>query len=392
MSARRSRWRSRSWSWRRCTSIPSGMPPSTVAASSTVHWCRSTPGLPAPSGSATRRAGGSPAAWPTCGDQGGQRLRPPARGSARLRRHGPGRGARSARPGGRAPAVRARELLPRAQRPAAHRPQAAGDHPARGPELRGGRQPRALAEVVAADRHGPAGRPRAVDGRVRGRRADPAHRLPGVGQRDGRALRAPRSHARLEERLRRRRMGPGPHGQLPDARLRLPRRDPLLRRRLCRRARQAAHAGQRHLHARGGLRHPLEARRHGLGAHRGAAVASTGRELHRHGGQLRVRLLLVLLPRWHHAARSEADRDHVHHGRGRRRSGRPRPDDRPGPGGALPPAPVQRPARYAGRRPRQRGVRGRRGAHRFAGKPRESVGERVRHDGDAVGERAGGAP
>ena len=65
MSARRSRWKSRSWSWRRCTSIPTGTPPSIVVASSTGHWCRSTPGRPAPSGSATRRAGASPAAWPT---------------------------------------------------------------------------------------------------------------------------------------------------------------------------------------------------------------------------------------------------------------------------------------------------------------------------------------
>ena len=32
-------------------------------------------------------------------------------------------------------------------------------------------------------------------------------------------------------------------------------------------------------------------------------------------GQLRVRVLLVLLPRRHHAARGEADRHHVHHGR-----------------------------------------------------------------------------
>ena len=41
-------------------------------------------------------------------------------------------------------------------------------------------------------------------------------------------------------------------------------------------------------------------------AHRGTAITSAGGELHRHGGQLRVRLLLVLLSRWHHAARSEA--------------------------------------------------------------------------------------
>ena len=46
-----------------------------------------------------------------------------------------------------------------------------------------------------------------------------------------------------------------------DARVRLPGRDPLLRRRLRRRARPPPHPGQRHLHARGGLRHPLEARR-----------------------------------------------------------------------------------------------------------------------------------
>ena len=42
---------------------------------------------------------------------------------------------------------------------------------------------------------------------------------------------ATRRRARLEERLRRRRVGPRPHGQLADARLRLPRRDPLPRRR-----------------------------------------------------------------------------------------------------------------------------------------------------------------
>ena len=120
--------------------------------------------------------------------------------------------------------------------------------------------------------------------------------------------------------------GLGPHGQLAHPRLRLPGRDPLLRRRLRRRAGQAAHQGQRHLHARGGLRHPLEARRHGLGPHRGAPVAPAGRQLHRHRRQLRVRLLLVLLPRRHHAARGEAHRDHVDHGRGeRRRPRRPRP-------------------------------------------------------------------
>ena len=75
------------------------------------------------------------------------------------------------RPRSRAVSARARELLPRAQRAPAHRPQAAGDRPARGAELRGGRESRALAEMVVPHRHGPAGGPGAVDGRLRGRRA-----------------------------------------------------------------------------------------------------------------------------------------------------------------------------------------------------------------------------
>ena len=62
------------------------------------------------------------------------------------------------------------QLLPRGQRAAAHRPQAARHHPARGPELRRRGQPRALAEVVAAGGHGPAGGPGALDRRLRGRR------------------------------------------------------------------------------------------------------------------------------------------------------------------------------------------------------------------------------
>ena len=95
-----------------------------------------------------------------------QRLRPAARGPAGLRRHGPGRGARGGRPRGRPVPAEVGQLLPRGQRAAAHRPQAARDHPARGPELRGRRQPRALAEVVAARRHGPARGPRPLHGRL----------------------------------------------------------------------------------------------------------------------------------------------------------------------------------------------------------------------------------
>jgi primary-amine oxidase len=59
-----------------------------------------------------------------------------------------------------------RQLLPRGQRPVAHRSQAARDHAAGGPELRGRGQPGPLAEVVAARRHGPSGGPRPLHGRL----------------------------------------------------------------------------------------------------------------------------------------------------------------------------------------------------------------------------------
>ena len=52
-------------------------------------------------------------------------------------------------------------------------------------------------------------------GRLRGRRRTPAHPLPGLGDRDGGPLWRSRTHARLEERLRRRRVGTGADGQFP---------------------------------------------------------------------------------------------------------------------------------------------------------------------------------
>ena len=155
-----------------------------------------------------------------------------------------------------------------------------------------------------------------------------------------------RPDARLEERVRRRRVGARAHGQLAHARLRLRRRDPLLRLRVRRRAGQPPHARQCGLPPRGGLRDPLEARRPADGPHRGAPVAPARGQHHRHRRQLRVRLLLVLLSRRHHPARGEADRDHVHHGGSSRASAAaPRERRRPRARGAVPPAPVQRPPR-----------------------------------------------
>ena len=75
---------------------------------------------------------------------------------------------------------------------------------------------------------------------------------------------------------------------------------------------------QRDLHPRGGLRHPLEARRPAHGPERGAPVPSPGDLVDRHRRQLRVRLLLVPLPRRQHPAGGEAHRHHVDPGSGRR--------------------------------------------------------------------------
>ena len=56
-------------------------------------------------------------------------------------------------------------------------------------------------------------------GRLRGRRPRPSCAVPGLGHRDGGPLRRPRPHARLEERIRRGRMGTRADGELPHPRL-----------------------------------------------------------------------------------------------------------------------------------------------------------------------------
>ncbi len=80
--------------------------------------------------------------------------------------------------------------------------------------------------------------------------------------------------AGVEERVRRRRVGTRPHDAAAHARLRLRRRDPLLRRHARERAGRAVDDRERDLHARRGLRDPLEARRPAtVAAARCAAVA-----------------------------------------------------------------------------------------------------------------------
>ena len=158
-------------------------------------------------------------------------------------------------------------------------------------------------------------------------------------------------------------------GELARAGLRLPRRDRLPGRDGDRRQRRAADDPQRDLHPRGGLRDPLEAHGHLQRLGPVPPPAPPGGLVLHHRRQLRLRLLLVLLPRRHDRVRDQADRRAVH----RRAPGREPPAlhrGRAGPGRARPPAPVQRAARHGRGRAGQRGGGGgRRRAARRTGQP-----------------------
>ena len=107
-----------------------------------------------------------------------------------------------------------------------------------------------------------------------------------------------------------------------------------------------AGAAQRHLHPRGGLRHPLEAPRRSHRPTRRRPIAPPGGVLRRDGRQLRVRLLLVLLPGRHDRVRGQADRDHAHRGRADRRRRAALDRGRPGRRRRLPPALLHRAPRH----------------------------------------------
>ena len=86
---------------------------------------------------------------------------------------------------------------------------------------------------------------------------------------------------------------------------------------------KARHDQERGLPARGGRRHPLEAHRLADQPVGGPPLAAAVGLVHRHGRQLRLRLLLALLPGRLDPVRGEADRDHEHHGAGPGRDRRP---------------------------------------------------------------------
>ena len=108
---------------------------------------------------------------------------------------------------------------------------------------------------------------------------------------------------------------------------------------------------------------------------RGAAQPPARRQLRRDRRQLRVRLLLVLLPRRQHPTRGEAHRHRVADGDRAGNAARVRQRHRRGRRGAAPPAPVQRPPRLRRRRSGERGLRGR--GRTRAARSRQPVGERV---------------
>src|SRR5262245_50949306 len=193
----------------------------------------------------------------------------------------------------------------------------------------------------------------------------------------------------LAELLRHRRVPGRQVGQFAGARLRLPGGNRLPARHRHRRRRRAPRGRQCDLHPRGGLRHPLEAHRHLHRLGPGPAPAPPGGLVLHHRRQLRLRLLLVLLPRRHDRVRDQAHRRGVHLGLPGprlplRRGSRSRPRR------ARASAPVQRAARHDGRRP---GQRGRGGRHRpRPGRPGQPAGQRAAPARDPASERVPGGP
>ncbi len=87
--------------------------------------------------------------------------------------------------------------------------------------------------------------------------------------------------------------------------------DPVFRRRHGDQPRRAADDQERDLHARGRLRHPVEAHRPPAEHARGAPLAAAGGVVGLDGGELRVWLLLVSVPGRQHPTGNQADRHSV---------------------------------------------------------------------------------
>ena len=195
----------------------------------------------------------------------------------------------------------------------------------------------------------------------------------------------------LAERVRRRRGRARALRQRAELGLRLRRRDPLLRRRSRRPAAASRAATQRHLHARGGLRRPLEAHgpphRHdprsgGRGGWSSAPSTRSGTTstgcfwyFYQDGTiQLEMKLTGIVATKAVVPGRAVAARG----------------GDRPRTRGTAPPAPVLLPARRRRRRRRQHRLRGRRGADRR--RRDQPVGQRLRGRADTDPHRGEARP
>ncbi len=194
------------------------------------------------------------------------------------------------------------------------RGQTAGNRAARGAELRRAGPRGELAEVVVPGRVQPARGPDPARGRLR----RPARAVSRLDRRDDGALRRSQGVVVSQERLRPGRVRHRHDGQLAGDRLRLPGHDPLLRRPPGRQPRPARHDQERDLPARGGFRHALEAHRLAQRPVGGAPIAASRGLYGRHGGQLRLWLLLVFLSGRHDPGGGEAhgDREHDRAGAG----------------------------------------------------------------------------
>ena len=115
---------------------------------------------------------------------------------------------------------------------------------------------------------------------------------------------------------------------------------------------------ERHLPARRGPRHRLEAHRLPHRLRRSPPDAPHGHLQHRHRRQLRVRLLLVPVPGRHDRVRGQALRRDLQRRRRGRATARVRRHRRPRRLRPAPPALLQRPAGHGGRRHRQPRLRG----------------------------------
>ena len=146
---------------------------------------------------------------------------------------------------------------------------------------------------------------------------------PAVVRRDGGPLPRPELRPLPPHGVRHRRVGPGLHDHVAGARLRLPGRDRLPRRRAARhRAASPTRSPTRSASTRRTTR-VLWKHVDDAGRRRGPAHAPAGGLLPRHRRQLRVPRLLALLPGRQHRVRGARDRDHGHHALRRGASSRP---------------------------------------------------------------------